>query len=242
MLKTNQIRLVFACTVLLTLFGLTACSQQPAPQVIYLTFDDGPDPKFTPSLLDVLEKHGVKATLFVTGENAEKHPEIVRSAFEAGHTIGNHSYQHGRASDMSFEEIAQSYERTDKIIRSITGQQEILFRAPYLDISPDNRSYLCKVGSNSVDIDMMGWDWETQDPLEIIDNILHKQATNAPETELNPVVLLHDSGQGEFGTRQGTVDATDMFIPMMLAKGFVFADEPPAHKWQLSEKDCSGVK
>ncbi|MCF2947954.1 polysaccharide deacetylase family protein [Paraglaciecola aquimarina] len=226
--------------VILLTFIISACSQTPAPKQIYLTYDDGPDPKFTPRLLDVLEKHGVKATIFVTGENAEKHPEIVKRAFDSGHTIGNHSYAHRRASEMTYDEIEHSYSRTDKIIRGITGQEDILFRAPYLNISAESKAYLCKVGNNSMYVDMAGIDWKTQDPDTIIDNILHKpRYTKTNET--NPVVLLHDSGQNDFGTRQGTVDATDKFIPMMRAKGYVFADSPPRHKWQLSKEDCESL-
>lgn len=235
----TKVHQVLAFAALLAVFGLTACA---APKRIYLTYDDGPDARFTQPLLDVLQKHGVKATIFVTGENAEKHPDIVRKAFDAGHTIGNHSYSHRHAEEMSYVEIVQSYERTDKIIRSITGQKEILFRAPYLGISTDSRAYLCKMGRNSVAVERGGRDWETQDPEKIIDNILHKELPEAQKTGLDAVVLLHDSGQGDFGTRQGTVDATDMFIPMMRAKGYVFADGPPAHAWQLSEEDCTDSK
>lgn len=232
-MKFEYFLLMLVCVI-----GLTSCAQKPLPPQIYLTYDDGPDPKFTPRLLDVLKKHGVKATIFVTGENAQKHPEIVKRAFDAGHTIGNHSYAHRRASDMSYDEIAHSYARTDKIIRAITGQKDILFRAPYLNVSDHSKSYLCKTGSNSMFVDMAGVDWKTQNPDEIIDNILHKPRYTKND-EKNPVVLLHDSGQNNFGTRQGTVDATDKFIPMMRAKGYVFADVPPKHKWQLSATDCA---
>ncbi|MGJ8679444.1 polysaccharide deacetylase family protein [Paraglaciecola sp.] len=224
---------MFVCVL-----GLTSCAQKPEKPLIYLTYDDGPDPQFTPNLLDVLEKHGVKATIFVTGENAEKHPEIVQRAYKAGHTIGNHSYAHRRASDMSYEEIAESYSRTDKIIRGITGQTDILFRAPYLNVSKESQSYLCKIGKNSMFVDMVGKDWETQVPEEIIKNMLNKPAY-VSKTEINPVVLLHDSGQKDFGTRQGTVDATDKFILMMRAQGYEFADQAPTHKWQLSAEDCA---
>jgi peptidoglycan/xylan/chitin deacetylase (PgdA/CDA1 family) len=229
------------CLILIMALSLIACSTIPEKPQIYLTYDDGPDPQFTPNLLDVLEKHGVKATIFVTGENALNHPEIVRRAFDAGHTIGNHSYAHKRADSMSYKEIADSYSRTDKIIRSITGQKDILFRAPYLNVSAESKSYLCKIGSNSVFVDMAGVDWKTQNPDEIINNILHKPRYTKTD-EKNPVVLLHDSGQNDFGTRQGTVDATDKFIPMMRAKGYEFADHAPSHKWQLTEENCAKLK
>lgn len=219
------------------------CSQTPLPpsKQFYLTYDDGPDPVFTPRLLSVLDKHGVKATLFVTGENAEKYPEIVLKAHKAGHTIGNHSYAHRRASDMTYQEIEQSYERTDLIIRAITGQSKILFRAPYFNTSPDSRAYLCKIGRNSVFTDISGKDWETQDPETIIENLFHKRLPTAKPIGESPVVLLHDSGQGDFGTRQGTVDATDTFIMMMRAQGHDFSDMPPTHRWQLTKEECANL-
>lgn len=218
------------------LFSLVACNQSPEVKRIYLTFDDGPDPKYTPALLKVLEKHNIKATFFVTGAQSEKFPEIVKQTYEAGHIIANHSYAHGNAEQMTYTEIEASYERTDKIIRDITKQDTILFRAPFLRVSADSRAYLCKHNRNSIGADWNGLDWQTQDPQAIIDNLFMRNEFISEKGEV--VVLLHDGGQGENGTRQGTIDATDQFIKMMRARGATFANTAPMHKMQISEADC----
>jgi peptidoglycan/xylan/chitin deacetylase (PgdA/CDA1 family) len=228
-------KMIIALLIIATL-SLVACNRVPDAQRIYLTFDDGPDPKYTPALLNVLEKHNVKATFFVTGAQSEKYPEIVKQTYEAGHIIANHSYAHGNAEQMTYAQIEASYDRTDKIIRDITKQDIILFRAPFLRVSPDSRAYLCKHNRNSIGADWNGLDWETQDPQEIIDNLFIRKDFISEKGEV--VVLLHDGGQGENGTRQGTVDATDEFITMMRARGVTFANTAPMHKMQISEADC----
>lgn len=214
---------------------LLACSNSTPNSTIYLTYDDGPSPKDTIALLDVLERHDVKATFFVTGQHAEKYPEIVLRTFKAGHTIANHSYAHRNSKDMSYAEIEESYERTDEIIREITGQQNILFRAPFLSLSDDSIAFLCNTNRNSVGVDMSGKDWETQNPEEIIDNLFGDlDSINIKDG----VILLHDGGGGAPGSRQGTVIATQMLIPMLKRKGFTFSNEPPKHNMQISANGC----
>ena len=99
---------------------------------LWLTIDDGPDPEDTPALLELLKKHDVKATFFVIGQKAERHPELIRQIADAGHSIGNHTWSHPQASFWckgpwsTFQEIV----RCQKTIQSITGNAPTLFRAP----------------------------------------------------------------------------------------------------------------
>ncbi|MDT0596654.1 polysaccharide deacetylase family protein [Glaciecola petra] len=226
----------FKCIFLLvTISLLWSCSLQAQQSPIYLTYDDGPDPQYTLALLDVLAQHNVKATFFVTGQQAKKHPEIVLKAFHAGHTIANHSYAHRNAKDMSYDEIAKSYEETNSVIRAITGQKSILFRAPFLSISEDSQAFLCKTSSNSVGVDMSGKDWATQKPDEIMKNLFG----DLNNININGgVILLHDGGSGLSGTRQGTIEATQRLIPLLKNQGFTFADNPPLHKMQIADSEC----
>lgn len=224
--------------LLLTISLLWSCNQQVQNSSIYLTYDDGPDPEYTLALLDVLEQHNIKATFFVTGQQAEKYPEIVLKVFHAGHTIANHSYAHRNANDMTYAEIAKSYEETDSIIRAITGQASILFRAPFLSISDDSREFLCKTNSNSVGVDMSGRDWATQKPDEIMDNLFGE----LDNINVNDgVILLHDGGSGQSGTRQGTIEATQRLIPLLKKQGFTFANKPPLHKMQITDRECDKI-
>ena len=99
---------------------------------LWLTIDDGPNPKDTPLLLKSLDHHGIKATFFVIGQKAEAHPELIRQIYDAGHSIGNHTWSHPQASfwckgpRATFQEI----ERCQKTIQAITGEAPTLFRAP----------------------------------------------------------------------------------------------------------------
>ncbi|MEM1137309.1 MAG: polysaccharide deacetylase family protein [Bacteroidota bacterium] len=100
-------------------------------KVIALTFDDGPSSARTPALLAILEKHNVKATFFMLGENISKYPEIAKQVFKAGHLIGNHSYDHPRMYFKSPQFLEKQILQTDSLIKSL-GQIEVkYFRPPY---------------------------------------------------------------------------------------------------------------
>ena len=106
-----------------------------AGKVVALTFDDGPHPVYTPQILDILNKHGAKATFFVIGKNAQEYPEIVKRAFDEGHEIGNHTYSHPDMSAIDRKKAAEEIEKTALTIENITGKKSVLFRSPggYLD-------------------------------------------------------------------------------------------------------------
>jgi peptidoglycan/xylan/chitin deacetylase (PgdA/CDA1 family) len=97
----------------------------------YLTFDDGPDSKITPEILDVLKEYNVKATFFIKGVWAEKYPALVRRIHNEGHTLGNHTYSHKTGSIYkSWPNLKAEIERTNNIIYKLTGTKCTVFRAP----------------------------------------------------------------------------------------------------------------
>ena len=98
---------------------------------VYLTFDDGPDGKITPRLLELLDKHDTKATFFLVGQKAECFPEVVLQIHNNGHSIGNHSYTHPHLIFKSKELIKKEIQRTDETLFEITGRHPKLFRPPY---------------------------------------------------------------------------------------------------------------
>jgi len=133
-----------ACLVvplLLTALALLAFRYAPAalgvvergpasePRVA-LTFDDGPDPRFTPEILEILEREGVPATFFVVGEAAAAYPDIVRRAAEGGFAIANHTYTHTPPGSLTPKEIAHEITRTSSLIRQIAGQPPRYVRPP----------------------------------------------------------------------------------------------------------------
>ncbi len=98
---------------------------------VYLTFDDGPDAEITPALLDLLDRHQIKATFFVIGRKAENHPEIIARMQAAGHSIGNHTFDHLQLICRHRQTIQKQLQQTDAIIRQITGRSPTYFRPPF---------------------------------------------------------------------------------------------------------------
>jgi peptidoglycan-N-acetylglucosamine deacetylase len=97
---------------------------------IWLTFDDGPHSKHTETVLKTLERYKIRATFFVLGENAKRQVRLVRTAFQAGHRIGNHSFSHRDMSRLSESEIRNEFKRTEDVIGAYLGREK-LFRPPY---------------------------------------------------------------------------------------------------------------
>lgn len=100
-------------------------------RAVCLTFDDGPDPVYTPLILDVLAAYNTKATFFVLGEAAEKYPQLVERIVAEGHSIGNHTYSHPHPWFTSEELAKEEVEKTSQIIEQITGIRPRWFRPPY---------------------------------------------------------------------------------------------------------------
>ena len=98
---------------------------------IALTFDDGPHPKYTEQLLDGLKERNVVATFFVTGENAQNHPDIIRREQEEGHLIGNHTYSHIQLTSRNRETFREELVKTNEILEEITGEKVSFVRPPY---------------------------------------------------------------------------------------------------------------
>lgn len=97
---------------------------------IYLTFDDGPDPRYTPGLLDLLSAHQVRASFFLIGRLAEQHPRLVERIVAEGHRLGNHSYSHPMFNELSLAEQLAEIERTDRVLASFDGLERHGFRPP----------------------------------------------------------------------------------------------------------------
>ena len=103
-------------------------------KAVYLTFDDGPIPEVTPKVLAILDKYGVKATFFMVGENIDKHPEVFERVVKAGHSIGNHTYNHMKGWKFSTAEYIANVHQWEEAVKRqspITNHQSPLFRPPY---------------------------------------------------------------------------------------------------------------
>lgn len=105
--------------------------EQSVSRPICLTFDDGPDPVYTPKILNLLADYDVKATFFVLGQAAEQFPHLVEQMYKAGHSVGNHSYSHRHPWTTSFENAKQEVIRANTVIKNILGVTPRWFRPPF---------------------------------------------------------------------------------------------------------------
>ncbi|ADY56139.1 polysaccharide deacetylase [Syntrophobotulus glycolicus DSM 8271] len=166
---------------------------------VALTFDDGPDPNFTPLILDSLAKLGVKATFFLVAEKAENHPALVRRIVQEGHTIGCHCYAHRHAWTMGPMTTIRYWKKGLASIKQLSGHEPEYIRPPWGGVNL--AFYLwCKLrGKQIVHWSIQGHDWlHTQTPEKILHEIL-------PKIKAGSIILLHDSG-GDFGAPQNTVE------------------------------------
>ena len=104
-------------------------------KTIALTFDDGPDEDFSPQILDILKKYNVKATFFMVGQKVGWNPQIAKRASDEGHDIGNHTFSHINICKSTNEQIINEINKTQKIIKDVTGKEPTLFRPPYRAIN-----------------------------------------------------------------------------------------------------------
>ncbi|WP_068784662.1 polysaccharide deacetylase family protein [Paenibacillus phocaensis] len=113
------------------IFGFRVFKHGISEKEFALTFDDGPDPKYTPQLLDLLKRHGAKATFFLVGSNAEKYPELIKRIHEEGHLIGTHNYVHKTNWLMGPAAVKKQIQKTNKIIYDVTGIHSHYYRPPW---------------------------------------------------------------------------------------------------------------
>ncbi|WP_240452215.1 polysaccharide deacetylase family protein [Virgibacillus sp. YIM 98842] len=194
-------------------------SAAPTENTVALTFDDGPDPRFTPQILDLLAEHDIQATFFVTGARAEAYPELLQRIVNEGHVVGNHTYGHPNlveASDM--DTLETEVLRTEEIINSVVGYRPKLFRAPYGFLYDE---LLEKLGE--MDYTVVGWsvdslDWQEDPPEVIAYNVINNIHPGA-------IVLMHD-GASESGDRTNTIEALRQIIPNLRDQGLEFETVP----------------
>lgn len=118
-------------TLLVKVFSVGVYKKGEKPNTIALTFDDGPNPRFTPQLLDLLKKHKITATFFVVGVNAKKHPGIIKRISEEGHEIGVHNFKHTSNWLLSPLAYQRNLTKSIDIINRVTGKRPIYYRPPW---------------------------------------------------------------------------------------------------------------
>jgi len=156
---------------------------------IAITFDDSPNPKFTPKVLELLNKHQAKATFFCIGKHIEAYPEIFKSIIEQGHTIGNHTYSHpNNFGFLSTEKVVSELNRTNTIIKEQTGLESLLYRPAFGVTNPKIKRALKITGLQSI-----GWSKRSLDTTNLNkEKVLSRITKNLKKGD---IILLHDSSE-----------------------------------------------
>ena len=191
------------------------------PGELALTFDDGPNPAWTPRLLEILAQHGVRATFFLLGSHAQAEPEIVRSIAAAGHLIGNHSWSHPNLALSSRKRIQQELSWTRDNLEQITGEPVKFFRPPFGARRPAVLRLARELEMTPVLWNAMTTDWSepaagsiAQRLMEKIDRRMrHGHAAN---------IVLHDGGH---------LDLAAYREPSIAAAGLLIARYKPTHRF-----------
>src|SRR5215469_13045602 len=197
------------------------------PKEVAISFDDGPDPTWTPKILDILKQQHVVGTFFMIGEEAEDNVGVMKRVYREGHEIGNHTFTHPDISEISERSVDLQLNLTERLFAAKLGVQPVYFRPPYsIDQEPDTNDqaapieHIQQLGytiiGNKIDTD----DWSEnprKSPQEIIDSVFHQIDLAQTKTWMKgSIILMHDGG----GNRQPTIDALPRLIEALRAHGY----------------------
>jgi len=194
-----------------------------------LTFDDGPDPQWTPKILDVLKREHVPGTFFLIGIQAEKFGSLTKRIYREGHEIGNHTFTHPDISSIGASYMRVELNLTEQLFASQLGIRSALFRPPYsVDAEPDTEDEVKplevtqSLGYVTIGNKIDTRDWTDDPPLtpeQIAARVLnHLPPCQPNDTQCGNIILMHDGG----GNRERTVLALPLIIDGVRARGFDF--------------------
>ena len=199
------------------------------PRKVSLSFDDGPDPDWTPKVLDILKRYNVKGTFLMIGEVAAENVSLMQRVYREGHEIGNHTYTHPDISDISRSQLELELNLTERLFGAKLGVHPLFFRPPYsIDQSPDTNDQAAPIDiiqargysilGDKIDTD----DWDEhprKSPQEITNSVLEQLAAYQGRSDVEgSIILMHDGG----GDRSATVAALPLLITTLRARGYTF--------------------
>jgi len=177
-------------------------------KLVALTFDDGPDPRFTPEILEILKENHIPATFFVLGKNVRKYPEIVKEELRLGHEIGNHTYDHQHLNKLTTNEINQELVKTDRVMKRVTGRISHIFRPPYEELDEpilvSTREQEKEMILSTITLEHSSYSCEAE-----VSRVMQKVFPGA-------IILAHDGRLN----RSETVEALPLLIQALEVKGY----------------------
>lgn len=185
--------------------------------VVALTFDDGPNPKYTLKILDILKEKRASATFFMVGRHVEKYPDVARRVYRDGHDIGNHTYSHRDLVPVTRKTVLKEVNKTDEVLKRVVGVKTRLFRPPRGIYSNAVRKILVdELGYTVVLWTVSAADWSGMSPARMTRRVRYY-------TRNGGVILFHDSGailRSEGADRGNTVEALPLIIDELRKRGF----------------------
>ncbi len=203
------------------------------PKELALTFDDGPDPTWTPRILKILKDKGVTGTFFVIGEEAQDHVGLLKQYIKQGHIVGNHTLTHPDISEISPRQLELEINWTERLFASKLGLRPLFFRPPYsIDQEPDTNDQ----AAPAYQIQQMGYtiigdkidtdDWDEhprKSPQQITERVFQQLDSFKSRPDFaGSIILMHDGG----GDRSATVAALPVLIDALRAKGYKIVSVP----------------
>ncbi len=178
-------------------------------KLIALTFDDGPCIEYTLEILEILKEHNARATFFVIGENAQKHPDVIKKISESGAEIGNHTWSHAWLDRLTDDEIREEFKKTHNLITSITGKSPKIFRAPGGRINEKVLNVADEFSYTSVLWSKDTRDWEKTSVQSVVSLALNDVCDG-------DIILFHDYNR----KNSPTPKALRTILPALLANGY----------------------
>lgn len=210
---------IFSVFLALILFSSPSVAEKPFKEAVTdtsekkvaLTFDDGPNPRYTDIVLDILREYGIKATFFVIGENAELYPEPLKRAIEEGHEIGNHTYSHPHMRKLSRLETEKEILLCQEILCEGFGVVPSVFRPPEGFFGEFEEEITKNIGLRTVLWSIDTRDWEGKTAKKIVSHV--KESIKSGK-----ILLFHDYVSG----KNTTIPALREIIPYLLSNGYEF--------------------
>jgi peptidoglycan-N-acetylglucosamine deacetylase len=215
------------------LFGPVITGKGVRRKLLAITFDDGPSPDVTPRILDALREREARATFFVLGKHAERHPELVERMRNEGHEVASHGLDHSLLTFAGTAEVGRQLDDTERILTANGTEPSRLFRAPH-----GFRNPLVGIAAASRGYRVVGWTkgvWDTARPG--VETIVERSQRGF---EPGGILLLHDAdGSGHGGDRSQTAEAVPQILEAATAEGYSLvtvselASESPSRKWAM---------
>ncbi len=201
-------------------YGRTFTGLKPGSHLLALTFDDGPNDPYTGHLLEVLDRHQVKATFFLLGKFVQHKPEIARAVVSAGHAVGSHTWDHPNLIFTSSAETRRQLETSRQAILDATGVDSRLFRPPFGGRRPASLRVARALGLQPVMWNVTCYDWKAKSADEIV---RHAER----QIRGGNVILLHDGEFHRVGVdRSLSIEACDRILARYKCEGYEFVTIP----------------